>query len=82
MTWKLENNKWIHQENLNVDRANELLCYAISVLNNKSGMVATEKGKLEVALALKRDLVRMKAYWQVKVLEYHLHQWQKRRFKR
>ena len=60
------------------DRVNELLRYAISVLNGTSGMVCTTKGKLEVVLALKRDLSRMDAWWQIKILEYHIHKWQRR----
>ena len=62
------------------DRANEVLRYAISVLNGTSGMVCTRKGKLEVVLALKRDLSRMDAWWQIKILECQIHKWQRRNF--
>jgi len=61
------------------DRANELLRYAISVLSEKSPIVATAKGKIEVVLVLKRDLARMKAWWQIKILEHHLHRFQEER---
>lgn len=63
------------------DRANELLRYAISVLDGSSGMICTRKGRLELALVMKRDLARMKAWWQVKILEHHIHKWQKENFK-
>lgn len=59
-----------------VARANELLRYAISVLRGTSGMVCSEKGKLEVALVLKKDLARMEAWWQVKILEHWIHRFQ------
>ena len=58
------------------ERANEVLRYAISVLDGTSGMVCTTKGTFEVALALKRDLARLGAWWQVKRLENHIHKWQ------
>lgn len=60
------------------DRANEILRYAISVLGPKPPIIATTKGKFEVVLALKRDLARMGAWWQVKRLENHIHKWQKK----
>ena len=59
-------------------RANEILRYAISVLGSNPPIVATTKGKFEVVLALKRDLSRMDAWWQVKILEHHIHKWQKK----
>ena len=59
------------------ERANEILKYAISVLKGTSGVVCTNKGKFEIALVLKKDLSRMGAWWQVKVLEHQIHQWQK-----
>jgi len=62
------------------DRANELLRYAISVLSSDPPIVATKKGRIEVVLVLKRDLARMKAWWQIKILEHHLHRFQKERF--
>jgi hypothetical protein len=58
------------------DRANDLLRYGISVLKGTSGMVSTDKGKLQVALILKKDLAEMGAYWQVMVLEYWIHRFQ------
>jgi len=61
------------------ERANELLRYAISVLSKNPPIVATAKGKIEVVLVLKRDLARMKAWWQIKILEHHLHRFQKER---
>ena len=59
------------------DRANEILRYCISVLGSNPPIIATRKGKFEVVLALKRDLSRMDAWWQIKILEHHLHKWQK-----
>ena len=60
------------------DRANEILRYAISVLGSNPPIIATTKGKFEVVLALKRDLARMGAWWQIKTLEHHIHKWQRR----
>jgi len=62
------------------ERANEILRYAISVLSKNPPIVATAKGKIEVVLVLKRDLACMKAWWQIKILEHHLHRFQKERF--
>jgi len=59
------------------ERANELLRYAISVMGSNPPIVATTKGKFELVLALKRDLARMGAWWQVKRLENHIHKWQR-----
>lgn len=59
------------------DRANDLLRYGISVLKGTSGMVSSEKGKLQVALILKKDLARMGAWWQVMVLEHWIHRFQR-----
>ena len=61
------------------DRANEILRYAISVLGSNPPIIATTKGKFEVVLALKRDLARMGAWWQIKTLEHHIHKWQRKR---
>ena len=60
------------------ERANELLRYAISVLKGTSGVVCTNKGKLELVLVLKKDLARMDAWWQVLRLENQIHEWQRR----
>ncbi len=59
------------------DRANELLRYAIRLLKPNPPVVATTKGIFEIVLALKRDLARMGAYWQVLRLENHIHKWQR-----
>jgi len=81
-SWKLVGKRWVHQEAFDVETANELLKYAISVLRGSSGMVATEKGKLEVALILKKDLARMGAWYQVKVLDHWIHRFQGGEFRR
>ena len=61
------------------DRANELLRYGISVMGKDSPIVATAKGKVEIVLVLKRELARIGAWWQIKILEHHLHRFQKER---
>jgi hypothetical protein len=66
----------INKTTFPTDRANDLLRYGISVLKGTSGMVSTEKHKLHVALIIKDDLVQMRAYWQVMVLEYWIHRFQ------
>ena len=61
------------------ERANELLRFAIAVLQGRM-MKATPKGQLEVALILKKELASMGAWWQVLRLENWIHRAQGGKF--
>jgi len=80
VTWKLLDEGAACRNTLDYNRANELLRYGIACLRGKAGIVASEKGKLELALIMKKDLARMGAWWQVKVLDHWIHRFQKGEF--
>lgn len=77
MGWNIVNGKHIFDPRLDVARAREVHKFAISVLQGRSGMVATRKGRLHIAMILKEDLSRMGAPWQVENLEYWIHRFQR-----
>lgn len=57
---------------MNPERANDLLRYGIGVLQGKH-IVATEKGRLQIALILMKDLASSGFWWQTKVLQHWIH---------
>ena len=61
--------------------ANSHLRYGISVLKGKSGMRATNEGKLQTVLMLKDDLGDFGFWWQAERLENWIHRWQRGDFK-
>ena len=54
------------------ERANELLRYGIGVLRGQN-IVASPKGRVQIALILMKELSREGYWWQTKVLQYWLH---------
>jgi hypothetical protein len=57
---------------MDIERANDLLRYGIGVLQGKY-IVATQKGRLHIALILKKRLASAGFWWQVKVLDAWIH---------
>ena len=56
-------------------RANELLRYGIGVLRGQN-IVASPKGRVQIALILMKELSSEGFWWQTKILQYHLHKFQ------
>jgi len=56
-------------------RANDLLRYGIGVLQGKY-IVATQKGRLQIALILMKRLASSGYWWQTKVLQAWIHRFQ------
>ena len=54
------------------ERANELLRYGIGVLRGQN-IVATQKGRVQIALILMKELASEGYWWQVKILQYWIH---------
>jgi len=54
------------------ERANELLRYGIGVLRGEN-IVASPKGRLQIALILMKELASEGFWWQVKILQYWIH---------
>jgi hypothetical protein len=57
---------------MDVERANDLLRYGIGVLQGKH-IVASSKGRLQIALILMKELASEGYWWQVKILQYWIH---------
>ena len=53
------------------ERANDLLRYGIGVLRGEN-IVASPKGRLQIALILMKELASEGFWWQVKILQYWL----------
>jgi hypothetical protein len=60
---------------MDVQRANDLLRYGIGVLQGRY-IVASEKGRLQIALILMKRLSSSGYWWQVKVLQAWIHRFQ------
>lgn len=58
-----------------VSRANESTRYAIGVLQGKH-IVSMPKGRLHIALIVKKELASQGFWWQVKVLDHWIHRFQ------
>ena len=54
------------------ERANDLLRYGIGVLRGEN-IVASPKGRLQIALILMKELASEGFWWQVKILQYWIH---------
>lgn len=54
------------------ERANDLLRYGIGVLQGKH-ILATRKGRVQIALVLLKELSRDGYWWQTKVLQHWIH---------
>ena len=57
---------------MDVERANDLLRYGIGVLRGEN-IVASPKGRVQIALILMKELASEGYWWQVKILQYWLH---------
>jgi len=57
---------------MNPERANDLLRYGIGVLQGKH-IVCSQKGRVQIALILMKDLARAGYWWQVKILQHWIH---------
>ena len=60
---------------MDLERANDLLRYGIGVLRGEN-IVASPKGRVQIALILMKELSSEGFWWQVKVLQAWLHRFQ------
>lgn len=53
-------------------RANDLLRYGIRCLQGRN-IVATQKGRVQIALILMKELASSGYWWQTKILQHWIH---------
>lgn len=54
------------------ERANDLLRYGIRCLQGRN-IVASPKGRVQIALILMKELARAGYWWQTKILQHWIH---------